>query len=81
MSLSMAFPVMLVVEEEIFITAVDRKRHSRDAQAREASLESIPSREGSCVSPRLSRLTNQQTAKLLVFWIEVLRSRPWVVCR
>jgi hypothetical protein len=38
MSLSMAFPVMLVVEEEIFITAVDRKRHSRDAQAREASL-------------------------------------------
>lgn len=45
--LSMAISVMIVVEEEIFITAVRCKCHSRDAQTREAPLESIPSREGS----------------------------------
>lgn len=46
--------MMLILQEEVFVSAVYRKCHRRDAQAGEATLESVPSRERSGVSPRFS---------------------------
>ena len=67
MPVSMAIPVMVLVEKEIFIAAINCKCRRRDAQAGEAAFESIPSREWSRVSPRLSILTSQPPTMLLAF--------------
>lgn len=48
--------VMIVLQKHVFVSAVRRKCHRCNAQAGEASLKSIPSRERPCVSPRLSAL-------------------------
>lgn len=53
MCLSMSVPI---VQEEVLVSAVRRKCHCRDAQAGEAALEAVESREGSVVSPRLSEV-------------------------
>jgi hypothetical protein len=62
MPLSMPVPVVVVVEEEVFVAAVRCKCHRRNTEAREAALESIPSRKWPCVSPRLPNQTYQQAA-------------------
>ncbi len=56
MTLLSAMPlvVMLVLEKKVFVAAVDGERDRRNAQARESSLEPIPSRERSGVSPCLT---------------------------
>lgn len=46
--------VVLVLKEEVFISAVYRKCHGRYAQAGEASLESVPPAEEPAVSPCLA---------------------------
>ena len=51
---SMALSMMLVIQEQIFVSAVRCKRHRCNTQAWKATLKSIPSRERSCVSPCLS---------------------------
>jgi hypothetical protein len=45
---------VIVVEEDGFVDAVDRKCGCSDAQPGERSLESIPSGEGPSVSPHLT---------------------------
>lgn len=67
---SMACSVVVVVQEKIFITAVHCKCHRRDAQAREAALESVPSREGARVSPCLTIFHTSFNATLAVLKME-----------
>lgn len=43
--------VMVVFKEEVLEAAVRRKRHCRDAQTREGTLEPVPPAEEACVSP------------------------------
>lgn len=56
----MTFPVtmtlimVLILHEQIFVTAIDGKCDSRNAQTGEGTLEPIPSRERSCISPFFS---------------------------
>lgn len=53
--LSMTLPMlMIVLQEHIFVSAINRKSNSRDAQTWEAALKSIPSRETSRGSPCLA---------------------------
>lgn len=40
-------------EENLLIEAIARKEDSRSSKAGKQSLEAIPAREGTCVSPRL----------------------------
>lgn len=58
--LAMSLSVMLVLQEHVFISAVCRKRHGRDAQAREGSLEAVPPAEESSVSPPLAVIVRQK---------------------
>lgn len=46
--------VVVVLHEEVLISAVSRKGHSRYAQSRKGTLEAVPSRELSSVSPCLA---------------------------
>ena len=48
--------VMLVLEEEVLVAAVDGERTGCNAQTGEAALESIPPREGALVSPGLATI-------------------------
>ena len=54
MFLSMPLSMVLVLHEHVFVSAISCKCHGRYSQAREAPFESIPSREGACISPSLS---------------------------
>ena len=45
---------VIIFQEEVFVSAVCRKCHRRNAQAWEAALEAVESCEGSGVSPRLT---------------------------
>ena len=51
---SLRMPVMIIIQEKVFVSAVRRKCHRRNAQAGEAALKSVPSCERSIVSPRLA---------------------------
>ena len=45
---------VVILQKEVFVSAVCRKCHRRNAQAWEAALEAVESCEGSGVSPRLT---------------------------
>ncbi len=48
--------VMLLLQEQLLIPEVDGEGDGRDAKAREAALEPVPTREYPCVSPALTVL-------------------------
>lgn len=55
--------VMVVIQERILVSAVYGKGNSRNSEAWEASLESVPSREWACVSPCLTIQRVQVSSK------------------
>lgn len=52
--LAVAVAVIVALEEEVFVAAVRRKGHCRDAQAGEARLEPVPPRKLAAVTPCLA---------------------------
>jgi len=50
----LAMSVVVIVEEEIFISAISRESHRCDSQARECTFETIPSCERTGVAPCLT---------------------------
>jgi hypothetical protein len=47
--------VVLVLEEEVFVSAVSGESDSRGAQTGQTALEAVPSGEGAFVSPSLTK--------------------------
>jgi hypothetical protein len=56
--------VVLILQEHVFVPAVYRKCHCRDAQAGEAASESVESREWTGVSPCLTIVQGQLDAQI-----------------
>lgn len=53
--------MMLFPKENSFVAEIDSESDSRDAQAGESTLEPVPSRKRSCVSPFLSTEPTSQS--------------------
>lgn len=47
----MSFVVMLIFQEKVFKPAIEREGDGCDAQAGKSALETVPPREGACISP------------------------------
>lgn len=78
------FVSVIIVQKEVFVSAVYRKCHCRNTQAGEAALKSIPSCERSGVSPCLA-VHFISIIPLLSRHPQSLREKhspscPWIVC-